>query len=131
MITSKHYIQEKQGEDSENINDLKMESIQKEEQIEVTTKNPKRVEAGKRLAEYNFKKREELKTIKEREPQVKQQTTSEFASENMGYGIAALITIATVSGYYFYTRPQKTLVKARNNSNNEKTKPLIDKFTMD
>ena len=27
---------------------------------QVTTKNPKKVEAGKRLAEYNHKKREEL-----------------------------------------------------------------------
>ena len=108
-----------------------MESIQKEEPIQVTTKNPKKVEAGKRLAEYNRKKREELKTMKESEPQVKQQTTSEFASENMGYGIAALITIAAVGGYYFYTRSQKTSVKARNDSNREKTEPLIDKFTMD
>ena len=69
--------------------------------------------------------------MKESELQVKQQTTSEFASENMGYGIAALITIAAVGGYYFYTRPQKTSVKARNDSNSEKTEPLIDKFTMD
>ena len=32
-----------------------------EQTIQVTTKNPKKVEAGKRLAEYNRKKREELK----------------------------------------------------------------------
>ena len=69
--------------------------------------------------------------MKESELQVKQQTTSELASENMGYRIAALIAIAAVGGYYFYTRPQNSSVKARNDSNNEKTKPLIDKFTMD
>ena len=99
-----------------------------QEPIQVTTKNPKRVEAGKRLAEYNRKKREDLKSMKESEPQVKQQSTSEFASENMGYGIAALIAIAAVGGYYFYTRPQKTSVKVRNDPQLE---PLVDKFTMD
>ena len=34
------------------------------EEIQVTTKDPKKVEAGKRLAEYNRRKREELKAQK-------------------------------------------------------------------
>ena len=34
------------------------------EKDQVTTKDPKKVEAGKRLAEYNHRKREELKTQK-------------------------------------------------------------------
>ena len=105
-----------------------MESIQKEEPIQVTTKNPKKVEAGKRLAEYNCKKREEFKTMKESEPQVKQQTTSEFASENMGYSITTTTAIAAVGGYYFYTRPKNSPVKARNDPQLE---PLVHKFTMD
>ena len=33
---------------------------------QVTTKDPKKVEAGKRLAEYNCRKREELKAQKSR-----------------------------------------------------------------
>ena len=34
------------------------------EENQVTTKDPKKVEVGKRLAEYNRKKREELKVQK-------------------------------------------------------------------
>ena len=93
---------------------LKMESLEKQEPIQITTKNPKKVEAGKIMAEYNRKKREELKMMKESKPQVKQQTTSEFTSENMGYGIAVFIAIAEVCVYYLYTRPKNSPVKARN-----------------
>ena len=37
--------------------------------IQVTTKDPKKVEAGKRLAEYNRIKREELKNQTSDQPQ--------------------------------------------------------------
>ena len=36
------------------------------EENQVTTKDPKKVEAGKRLAEYNRRKREELKVQKQK-----------------------------------------------------------------
>ena len=41
----------------------KVQKIMKEPQL-VTTKNPKKVEAGKRLAESNRKKREAKKQVK-------------------------------------------------------------------
>ena len=39
-----------------------LHQIMKEPQQRVTTKNPKNVEAGKRLAAHNHKKREEQRT---------------------------------------------------------------------
>ena len=54
-----------------------------ENQIQqVTTKDPKGVEAGKRLAEYNRKKREELKAQK-----------SEVLTSSQCYGIGAVLAV--------------------------------------
>ena len=54
----------------------------------VTTKNPKKVEAGKRLTESNCKKRE----AKKREEQVK----LEKSGVNQYYGIGAVIALGVV-----------------------------------
>ena len=62
----------------------------------VTTKNPKKVEAGKRLAESNRKKRE----AKKREEQAK----LERIGVNQYYGIGAVIALGVIGGlgYYIY-----------------------------
>ena len=62
----------------------------------VTTKNPKKVEAGKRLAEINRKKRE----AKKREEQVK----LEASGVNQYYGIGAVLALGVIGGlgYYIY-----------------------------
>ena len=62
----------------------------------VTTKNPKKVEAGKRLAESNCKKRE----VKKREEQAK----FEANGVNQYYGIGAVIALGVIGGlgYYIY-----------------------------
>ena len=62
----------------------------------VTTKNPKKVEAGKRLAESNHKKRE----AKKREEQVK----LEKSGVNQYYGIGAVLALGVIGslGYYIY-----------------------------
>ena len=62
---------------------------------QVITKNPKKVEAGKRLAEYNCKKRESQKS-KQVEP------TSQY------YGIGAVIAVGAIGGldYYLYQTKQ-------------------------
>ena len=62
----------------------------------VTTKNPKKVEAGKRLAESNRKKRE----AKKREEQLK----IEKSGVNQYYGIGAVIALGVIGGlgYYIY-----------------------------
>ena len=106
---------------------------EKTEPIQVTTKNPKKVEAGKRLAEYNRKKREELKTMQKNEPQVKDSSFTEFVeSENIGYGVAAIATIAVIGGFYFYrNQNNNSQIEIRNDSNEKKTKSFVEKFSMD
>ena len=63
---------------------------------QVTTKNPKKVEAGKRLAESNRKKRE----AKKREEQSK----LEKSGVNQYYGIGAVLALEVIGGlgYYIY-----------------------------
>ena len=61
----------------------------------VTTKNPKKVEAGKRLAVHNHRKREE-----QREEQAK----LEESGVSQYYGIGAVIALGVIGslGYYIY-----------------------------
>ena len=68
--------------------------VTKEPQVQrVTTKNPKKVEAGKRLAESNHKKREAKKQVK-----------LEVSGVNQYYGIGAVIALGVIGGlgYYIY-----------------------------
>ena len=60
---------------------------------QVTTKNPNKVKAGKRLAEYNRRKREEKKAQSEASGRV-----------NQYYGIGAVIAVGVIGGlgYYIY-----------------------------
>ena len=60
---------------------------------QVTTKNPKKVEAGKRLAAHNHRKREEKK--------MKNEATS---GVNQYYGIGAVLAVGVIGGlgYYIY-----------------------------
>ena len=64
-----------------------VQQIMKEPQ-RVTTKNPKKVEAGKRLAESNRKKRE----VKKKEEQSK----FEKSRVNQYYGIGAVIALGVL-----------------------------------
>jgi len=78
--------------------------------IQVTTKDPKKVEAGKRLVEYNRKKREELKNQqvaalqtqtprKDESRQAKIETSpNEGKSDYLIYGVISLITVGGI-GY--------------------------------
>ena len=61
----------------------------------VTTKNPKKVEVGKRLAEHNHSKREE---------QRKEQAKLEKSGVNQYHGIRAVISLGVTGGlgYYIY-----------------------------
>lgn len=73
------------------------------EPVQVTTKNPKKVENGKRLAEYNRKKREELK---------QRQTSSNILyKDNTSYIISGVITISLLGGIIYYFRKNKTSEK--------------------
>ena len=59
----------------------------------LTTKNPKKVEAGKRLAESNHKRRE-----------AKKQAKLEARRVNQYYGIGAVLALGVIGGlcYYIY-----------------------------
>ena len=95
--------------------------VTKEPQVQrVTTKNPKKVEAGKRLAESNCKKRE-----------AKKQAKLEVSGVNQYYGIGAALALGVIGrlGYYIYR------TKKGEQQNNPKPRPQAQpqtyKFEMD
>ena len=57
----------------------------------VTTKNPKKIEAGKRLAESNRKRRKAKK-------QAKLEASGNWRSVNQYYGIGAVIALGVIGG---------------------------------
>ena len=98
---------------------------------QVTTKNPKKVEVGKRLAESNHKKRE----AKKREEQAK----LEKSRVNQYYGIGAVIALRVIGGlgYYIY-QTRRGKIQPQTQPNNPKPHPQViaaqpqtNKFEMD
>ena len=87
----------------------------------VTTKNPKKVEVGKRLAESNHEKRE----AKKREEQSK----IEKSGANQYYGIGAVIALGVIGGlgYYIY-RIKKVEQPQRNNPKPHPQGPTTDQL---
>ena len=63
---------------------------------QVTTKNQKKVEAGKRLAESNRKKRE----AKKKEEQLKLEKSGHWRPVNQYYGIAAVLALGVKGGLW-------------------------------
>ena len=82
------------------------QQIMKEPQ-RVTTKNPKKVEAGKRLAESNHKKREAKK-------QVKKQAKLETSRVNQYYGIRAVLALGVIGGLGNYIYRTKKVEQQNN-----------------
>ena len=113
-----------------------MQQVTKELQ-QVTTKNPKKVEAGKRLAESNHKKRE----AKKREEQAK----LEASRVNQYYGmgslhdpgpagpIGAVIGLEVIGGlgYYIYQSKKVEQPKQNNPKPHPQAQPQTNKFEMD
>ena len=94
------------------------------EENQVTTKDPKKVEAGRRLAEYNHRKREELKAQKsEVEPKL---TSSQC------YSIVAVPAVRVIGGlgYYVY-QAKKGKVNSINNVVPSQQPPKANKFEME
>ena len=98
------------------------QQVTKEPQVRrITTKNPKKAEAGERLAESNCKKRE----AKKKEEQVK----LEASGVNQYYGIGAVIALGVIGGlgYYIY----QTKKGERQNNPKPHPQPQTNKFEMD
>ena len=92
----------------------------------VTTKHPKKVEAGKRLAESNRKKRE-----------AKKQAKLEASGVNQYYGIGAVLALGVIGGlgYYIYRTKKGEQPQGKVQQNNPKPQPQAqlqtNKFEMD
>ena len=87
MAEENQVMKEPQGEAQQVMKEPQGEAAQVQQ---VTTKNPKKVEAGKRLAENNCKKRE----VKKREEQGK----LEKIEVNQYYGIGAVLALGVIGG---------------------------------
>ena len=89
----------------------------------VTTKNPKKVEVGKRLAAHNRRKREELKA---------QADSGAKCELNQYYIIGAVIPVGVIGGlgYYIYRTKQPSHTQP-NNPPPKQLNPQINKFEMD
>ena len=97
---------------------------------QVTTKDPKKVEAGKRLAAISRKKRE----VKKREEQVQLKKTA--SRVNQYYGIKAVIALGVIGGlgyYIFQTKKggQGEEQPSNPQQNNPKPHPQTNKSEMD
>ena len=104
------------------------QQITKEPQGEVqrvTTKNPKKVEAGKRLAESNRKKRE----VKKREEQAK----LEASRVSQYYRIGAVIALGVIGGlgYYIYRTKKVEQPQQNNPKPHPQEQAQTNKFEMD
>ena len=96
MTEKNQVMKEPQGEAAQLPSGVQpVQQIMKEPQ-RVTTKNPKKVDSGKRLAESNCKKRE----AKKREEQVK----LEASGVNQYYRTGAVLALGVIGGlgYYIY-----------------------------
>ena len=93
------------------------QEVMKEPQ-RVTTKNPKKVEAGKRLAESNRKKRG-----------AKKQSKLEASGVNQHYGIGAVLALGVIGGLGYYIYQTKKVEQPQQN----KPHPQLqtNKFEMD
>ena len=84
----------------------------------VTTKNPKKVEAGKRLAESNCKKRE-----------AKKQAKLKAIGVNQYYGIGAVLALGVIGGLGYYIYRTKKVEQPQQNK--PRLQPQTNKFEMD
>ena len=84
---------------------------------QVTTKNPKKVEASKRLAESNRRRRE----AKKREEQAKLEKTASGVSQY--YGIRAVIALGVIGGLGYYIYRTKKVEQPSSNPQQNNPKP--------
>ena len=88
----------------------------------VTTKNPKKVEAGKRLAGSNHKKRE----VKKKDEQSK----LEASRVNQYYRIGAVLALGVIGGLGYYIYRTKKVEQPQQNNPKQHPQPQTNKFEM-
>ena len=86
----------------------------------VTMKNPKKVEAGKRLAESNYMKRE-----------AKKQAKLEASGVNQYDGIGAVLALGVIGGLGYYIYQTKKGEQQNNPKPHPQMQPQTNKFEMD
>ena len=86
----------------------------------VTTKNPKKVEAGKRLAESNRQKRK-----------VKKQAKLKASIVNQYYGIGAVLALGVIGRLGYYVYRTKKVEQPKQNNPKPHPQPQTNKFEMD
>ena len=86
----------------------------------VTMKNPKKLEAGKRLAESNHKKRE-----------AKKQAKLEASRVSQYYGIRAVIALGVIGGLSYYIYRTKKGEQPQRNNPKPHPQPQTNKFEME
>ena len=89
------------------------------EQQRVTTKDPKKVEAGKRLAAINHKKRE-----------AKKREEAQNGGMNQYYGIGAILALGVIGGLGYYIYRTKKGQMSREVPP-QQPRPQTNKFEMD
>ena len=120
MAEENQVMKEPQGEAQQ----IMKEPQDKAAQVQrVTTKNPKKVEARKRLAESNCRKRE----VKKREEQVK----LEASGVNQYYGIGAVLALGVIGGLGYYIYRTKKGEQPKQKKPHPQTQPQTNKFEMD
>ena len=122
MAEENQVMKEPQGEDTQPPSGAQpVQQIMKEPQ-RVTTKNSKEVEAGKRLAESNHKKREAKKQVK-----------LKASGVNQYYGIGAVLALEVTGGLGYYIYPTKKVEQPQQNNPkpHPQTQPQTNKFEMD
>ena len=91
----------------------------------VTTKNPKKVEAGKRLAESNHKKRE----AKKKKEQSKLEKSENWRPVNQYYGIGAVLALGVIGGLGYYIYRSRKVEQPQQNKPHPQ--PQTNTFEMD
>ena len=92
-----------------------------------TTKNPKKVEAGKRLTESNRKKRE----AKKKEEQSKLEESGHWRPVNQYYGIGAVLALGVTGGLGYYIYQSEKGEQQNNPKPHPQTQKQTNKFEMD
>ena len=92
----------------------------------VTTKNPKKVEVGNRLAEHNHKKREEQK-----KEQAKLEKTASGVNQYQGIGAVIALGVIGGLGYYIYRSKKGEVPNNNPQQPRPQAQPQTNKFEMD